>query len=167
MTNDIQVIEVADLSADGAWLTFDSNREGNQDIYRMPLTGGEPQRLTTHPSDDYYPNWSPTGREIAFYSLRTDNRDVFLISGDGGALQQLTDHPAQDRQPNWSPSGNAIVFASDRTGRHEVYLITREAGTTEWSAPAQLTTEGGVWPIWSLDGTEIVYVVSSQCWLFG
>ena len=158
VTNETQVIEGADLSADGAWFAFDSNREGNQDIYRMPATGGEPQRLTTHPSDDYFPNWSPNGREIAFYSLRTGNRDVFVMSADGGALQQLTDHPAQDRQPDWSPGGNAIVFASDRTGRHNLFLVTREPGTTEWGGPEQLTTQGGFGPDWSPNGTEVVYV---------
>ena len=162
VTNETQVIEFADLSADGAWFAFDSNREGNQDIYRMPATGGEPQRLTTHPSDDYYPNWSPNGREIAFYSLRTGNRDVFVMSADGGALQQLTDHPAQDRQPDWSPGGDAIVFASDRTGRNNLFLVTREPGTTDWSGPEQLTTQGGFWPDWSPNGTEVVYLVGER-----
>jgi Tol biopolymer transport system component len=158
VTEETQVIEIADLSPDGARLAFDSNREEDQNIYRMSLTGGEMQRLTTHPQDDYAPSWSPNGREIAFYSLRTGNRDVFVMSADGGALQQLTDHPDQDRLPDWSPDGNAIVFVSDRTGRQELYLITREPGTTEWSGPEQLTTEGGFAPQWSPDGTAIVYV---------
>ncbi|MCH7565283.1 MAG: PD40 domain-containing protein [Gemmatimonadetes bacterium] len=158
VTNETQVIELAERSPDDAWIAFDSNREGNQDIYRMPATGGEPQRLTTHPSDDYYPSWSPSGREIAFYSLRRGNRDVFVMPADGGALQQLTDDPAQDRQPDWSPNGNAIAFTSDRTGRNELYLITRNAGSTQWSTPEKLTTQGGFEPDWSPDGNEIVYV---------
>jgi serine/threonine-protein kinase len=158
VTGETQVIEIADLSADGAWLAFDSNREGDQDIYRAPLTGGEPQRLTTHLQDDYAPSWSPNGRQIAFYSLRTGNRDVFVMSADGGALQQLTDHPDQDRLPDWSPDGNAIVFVSDRTGQQELYLMTREPGAAEWSRPEQLTTKGGFSPQWSPDGTAIVYV---------
>jgi TolB protein len=165
VTNETGVIEVADLSADGAWFAFDSNREGNQDIYRMPSTGGEPQRLTTHPSDDYYPSWSPDGREIAFYSLRAGNRDLFVMSADGGVLQQLTDHPAQDRMPNWSPSGNAILFASDRTGSNNLFVINREPGTTEWSGPEQLTTAGGLWPDCSPNGTEVVYVEESRVWI--
>ncbi len=162
VTSETQVIERADLSKDGTWFTFDSNREGNQDIYRMPISGGEPQRLTTHPGDDYFPTWSPNGREIAFYSLRTGNRDLFVMSANGGALQQLTDHSAQDRLPDWSPDGNSIAFSSDRTGRNELYVISREPGTTVWSAPEQLTTEGGSEPKWSPDGTEIVYVVRGR-----
>jgi Tol biopolymer transport system component len=164
VTSENQVIEFADLSMDGSWWAFDSNRHGNQDIYRMPAGGGEPQQLTTDPSDDYRPRWSPSGQEIAFYSLRTGNRDVFVMSSDGRSLQQLTDDPAYDVFPEWSPSGDAIVFQSRRTGQSELYLVTREPGGTEWSAPEQLTTVGANAPHWSRDGSEISYHRGGSAW---
>lgn len=157
LTNEAQVIEVAEVSRDGRWLAFDSNREGNQDIYKVPVAGGVPEQLTTHPSDDYAPSWSPDEREVVFYSLRNGNRDIYVMSADGGAVHQLTSDPAQDRHPAWSPNGNDLVFASDRTGRHELFLITRQSERSEWGTPEQLTFDGGFLPRWSPEGLEIVY----------
>ena len=162
LTNETQIVETASVSADGQWVVYDSNREGNQDVFKIPIDGGEPQQLTTHPSDDYMPVWSPDGSEIAFYSLRSGNRDLYLMNADGGELQQLTDDVAQDRNPTWSRDGNAIVFASDRTGRHELYLMRRDPNTGAWGAENQLTSEGGFLPSWATGVDELVYRDETQ-----
>jgi len=157
LTNETQIVETAEVSADGRWVVYDSNREGNQDVFKIPIDGGEPQQLTTHPSDDYAPAWSPDGSEIAFYSLRNGNRDLYLMNADGGELQQLTDDVAQDRYPTWSPDGNALVFASDRTGRHELYLMRRDPNTGAWGMEERLTSDGGFLAEWVKGGDELVY----------
>ncbi|UCE38916.1 MAG: PD40 domain-containing protein [Thermoplasmata archaeon] len=158
LTTGNQVIEaIGGVSPDGQWLLFDSNLSGNQDIYKMPITGGEPLQLTTHPSDDFLPRWSPDGTEIAFHSFRTGNRDIFVISADGGSIQQITSDPAQDRRPDWSLDGNKLAFRSDRTGRYELYVISREKRDSAWGTPRQLTFDGGTQHRWSPDGRLIVY----------
>src|SRR5213593_161870 len=40
------------LSPDGATVAFTAEYDGNVDVYSVPITGGEPTRLTWHPSDD-------------------------------------------------------------------------------------------------------------------
>ncbi len=156
-TNETQVVETGQFSPDGQWILYDSNREGNQDVYRMAATGGEPHRMTTDPADDYHPNFSPDGSEIAFYSLRGGSRDIFVRGTEGEAPQRLTTDPAQNRNPTWSPDGNALVFSSDRTGRAELYIVRRETKGSPWGEPDQLTTDGGFWPRWSSVTGEVVY----------
>ena len=109
LTNETQVIETAHYSADGQWIVFDSNREGNQDVYRIPVAGGDPQRLTTDLNDDYAPKFSPDGSEIVFYSLRHGSRDIFVMGEEGEAPQRLTTDPAQDRNPTWAGLGQQIL----------------------------------------------------------
>ncbi len=157
LTSETQIVETVNVSVDGRWIVYDSNREGNQDVYKIPIDGGEPQQLTTHPSDDYGPAWSPDGSEIAFYSLRNGNRDLYLMNADGGELQQLTDDEAQDRNPAWSRYGNALAFSSDRTGRHELYLMRRDPNTGAWGTEEQLTSEGAFWAAWAPESDELVY----------
>ena len=128
VTSGTQVIEGFDLSPDGKWLALDSDREGNQDIYRLSLETGELVRLTSDSRDDFLPTWSPDGRWLSFHSIRQGTRDVFIIPSAGGATQQLTNDPGQDRSPRWSPDGSEIVFESTREDdRREIYVMQRDS----------------------------------------
>jgi len=158
LTEGNQAIEGISVSPDGKWLAFDSNRSGNQDIYKMLVDGGELEKLTTHPSDDFLPSWSPDGKEIVFYSFRKGNRDIHLMTADGRSIRQLTDDPAQERYPDWSPDGKQLVFMSDKTGRQELYVFSRSKEDDGWGAPKQLTFDGGKYPSWSPDGRLIGYI---------
>jgi len=158
VTEGNQTIEGIGISPDSQWLAFDSNRSGNQDIYKMSITGGEYEQLTKHHSDDFLPSYSPDGKEIAFYSFRKGNRDIHLMTSEGGLIQQLTDDPAQERYPDWSPDGNQLVFYSDKTGSSELYVISRESRNLEWGTPRQLTFDGGYYSRWSPVGHLIAYI---------
>jgi len=156
LTSEVELIEGVSASKDGLWLAFDSNRGGNQDIYRMPRAGGKVQQLTTDSRDDFLPAWSPDGQSIAFYSFRTGNRDIFVMSADGKDVQQLTNDPAQERYPSWSPDGQSLIFDSDKGGRPQLFIVSKEGAT--WGLPRQFTTDGGVLAKWSPDGQYIAYL---------
>lgn len=162
VTSGNQVIESMDISPDGQWMAFDSNRSGNEDIYKMPLKGGEPEQLTSDPSDDFYPVWSPDGREIAFFSWRKGNRDIFVMTADGRTVKQLTNDPGHDFYPDWSPDGLKIVFFSSRTGRYELFVLSRKDKSSEWEKEKQLTFDEGQDPKWSPDGRFIAYISKSD-----
>ena len=157
VTTGAQSIEGVSITRDGKWIAFDSNRSGNQDIYRIPREGGQPEQLTTDPSDDFLPAWSRDGHSIAFHSFRNGNRDIYVMSADGTGQQQVTSDPAQERYPQWSPDGRSLTFFSDKTRRQEIYTVTRENGG--WGQPRQLTSsEGAQVPRWSPDGESIAYI---------
>ncbi len=123
----------------------------------MPIAGGEPQQVTTDPSYDFIPSWSPDGKEIVFHSWRNETRDVFVVPAAGGEDQMIAGGPAMDYYPDWSADGQSVVFFSDRSGRSELYVVSR-AGDGRWSEPRQLTHDGGNLPRWSPDGRGIVYL---------
>jgi Tol biopolymer transport system component len=157
-----QVIEVMNVSPDRRWLAFDSDRSGNQDIFKMPLEGGEPVQLTSDPAGDCCPAWSPDGTRIAFHSHRSGNRDVFVMSADGGSLRQLTNHPGHDRFPTWAPDGKRIAFSSRRTGPDRVFTISADRGEVEGEESRPLTEdEFSVDPAWSPDGRWLAVNLSS------
>ncbi|MGK2934674.1 MAG: protein kinase domain-containing protein [Gemmatimonadaceae bacterium] len=147
-------IEALSVSADGKWIAFDSDRSGNQDIYRMPTGGGEPEQVTRDPADDFNPSWSNDGAAIAFHSWRAGNRDAYVISADGTGERLVLGGSGHEYGPRWSPDGKWLVIESDRTGKDELYIVARDGGP-----PRQLTKNGAhARPFWSPNGRWIAYV---------
>ncbi|MBL0169818.1 MAG: PD40 domain-containing protein [Gemmatimonadaceae bacterium] len=110
VTTGQQIIEFLDVSADGRDLVFDSDRNGNPDIYRMPASGGEATRLTSDSTGDYSPEWSPDGRLIVFHSVRAGTRDIYTMNADGTNVVRRTTWPSQELDPQWSPDGSMVAF---------------------------------------------------------
>jgi dipeptidyl aminopeptidase/acylaminoacyl peptidase len=108
------------LSPDGASVLYTESRPDWKiskrvtHIWRQPLTGGEPQQLTTGVESETAPRWSPDGRQIAFVTKRGDNEfaQLYLLAADGGEARQLTSHTSAVSSPTWAPDGSAIYFVA-------------------------------------------------------
>ena len=94
------------VSPDGAQVAFCYKG----DIYKVPVGGGEAQRLTTQDSYECAPVWSPDGRQIAFASDRHGNMDVFVMSSEGGAATRLTYNSTTETPQAFSPDGKWVLF---------------------------------------------------------
>src|SRR6185295_17515762 len=58
------------FSPDGSLVSFTGNFDANEDVYVVPVAGGEPRRLTTHPATDVALAWTRDGKSILFRSTR-------------------------------------------------------------------------------------------------
>ena len=152
-----QSIESMRVSRSAKWLVYDSNLAGTFDIYRLPVAGGQPERLTAEPGDEFLADLSPDDRSVVYQSWLTTSRDLFVKTIGGGPPVQITSFPGQEAQPVWSPDGRTIAY-SDFTEERGVFrgtmLILRDdAG--EWGPPRSLRS--GAWrPAWSPDGSYLV-----------
>jgi hypothetical protein len=124
-----QIIESFDVSSDGQWLAFDTDRNGAADIYRRPLAGGEEERLTTDPADDFQPQYSRDGREIGFHTFRGGTRDVFVMPAAGGEARPVIATPAHERDAGWSPDGKK-VGRSDHGAAGSRVILSDSEGTS-------------------------------------
>lgn len=106
-------------------LLYFARSDENFDIYLLPLSTGEPQRLTSHTASDTYPMRSPDGQQIVFQSDRDGDFEIFVMDADGGNPRQLTDNTITDRLPAWSPDSEWIVFSSDTRGdgTYDLYIM--------------------------------------------
>src|SRR5689334_4299981 len=46
------------FSPDGSMIAYSANLDGNYDVFVIPVTGGQPKRLTWHPGSDRVVGWS-------------------------------------------------------------------------------------------------------------
>ena len=97
-------------SPDGRTLAYVGRRNGDYDIYTIPVEGGPEARLTTSPGLDDGPDYSPDGRYIYFNSVRTGTMEIWRMEADGQDQVQLTDDAYQNWFPHPDPKGRYIVF---------------------------------------------------------
>ena len=92
-----------DWSPDGTRIAFESNRDGNWEIYVMNHDGSDVQRLTDDPGNDLMPAWSPDGSLLAFQTDRDGNWEIYLMSADGSNPIRVTNNDWKDSEPVWKP----------------------------------------------------------------
>lgn len=146
------------FSPDGRTIAFQSNANGNWDLYLMAADGaGGVRQLTNDPAADITPIFSPDGRRIVFCSERSGNRDVYVMNADGSDQRPLTDSPGHDLHPAWSPDGRRVIFSSNRGNAdpadYDLYVMNAD-GTDQ----RRLTVgpEVDTYASWSPDGRQIV-----------
>lgn len=116
-------------SPDGRKIVFQSNMNGNRDIYVMNVNGTNLVQLTTSTGMDMMPSWSPDGTKIAFVSNRDErsqvqdlegNTEVYIMNADGTDQRNVSNHPGRDIHPNWSADSRHIIFNSTRANTNSV-----------------------------------------------
>ena len=137
-------------------IVFNSNRNGNAEIYIMDTDGRQQVRLTRHPDADFQPVWSPTGEQILFVSNRDSVRDLYLMDSNGENVKRFFKKIATRQQPAWSPDGKQIAYLGNKGDDWAIYFATLD-GKEERLA---WCGRSGGFPAWSPDGTEIIFAAT-------
>ncbi|MCP5096275.1 MAG: protein kinase, partial [Chloroflexi bacterium] len=109
-------------------IIFQSDRNGNGEIFAMLLDGTHQINLTQHEADDRFPTVSRDGRYIVFESNR-DSLDpkvfsIYIMNADGSGQRPLTDNAGTHRLPTFSPDGTQVAFNSNRsTAAHNIFIV--------------------------------------------
>ncbi len=140
---------------DGRRLVFGGARAGNVNLFSVPADGSGPeQRLTTNAAAQYPVSWTPDGEVLVFLQC-TSQCDVWALSGSGSSAKAwpVIESPADEQYATLSPDGKWLAYMSNESGRIEVYVRSFRDGGPRY----QISSEGGAFPRWSLDGRRLYY----------
>jgi tricorn protease len=70
------------ISPDGKYLAFSSNVQGNNNVYIVPVAGGEIKQLTFHDASDVPASWRGDSKVIYFESNRYNTISTYGLSVD-------------------------------------------------------------------------------------
>ncbi|MDE0232327.1 MAG: S-layer homology domain-containing protein [bacterium] len=98
-------------SPDGSQIVFQSDRDGDLEIFTMDADGANVRQLTHNTISDTSPTWSPDGEHIAFSSGGRARIAILVMDADGSDPKRLTTiGDFRDEWPSWSPDGASILF---------------------------------------------------------
>jgi Tol biopolymer transport system component len=145
-------------SPDGRWIAYRGLQNGHNNIYRKAAGGfGEAELLLESGSVLTSPNdWSPDGKSLLFsVGDLAGQGQVWLLplNGDHKAVP-VAQSGSLSQDARFSPDGRWIAYASNQSGRFEVYVIPSDRTSGKW----QISSAGGLQPVWRRDGKEIFYL---------
>ena len=143
-------------------------RNAAGDIWVMDVSRGTASRLTTAPSFDWRPVWSPEGQRLVFASNRKGAMSLYERPSSPGPDQGLLDTGNRLTPTDWSRDGRFVVFAQlDPTTKEDLWALPLDRDRkpfpilrTDFNEVEGRLSPDGRWMAYTSDesGTPEVYV---------
>jgi imidazolonepropionase-like amidohydrolase/Tol biopolymer transport system component len=160
-------------TTEGTWMSLDVSPDGKTivfdllgDLYALPIAGGEARALTSGPTWDMQPRFSPDGAQIVFTSDRGGGDNVWMIPAAGEQAREARQITQESfrllNSPAFAPDGQFVVarkhFNGERSlgsGELWLYHTTGGGGVALTEKPNDQQDVGE--PAFSPDGRWLYY----------
>jgi TolB protein len=144
-------------SPDGRRLAFESDRDGNWDVFVSDASGANQRPITRDRASDRHAAWGPRADQLALVRSRDGRSELIVVRLTDSAERVVAATGTSNFLfPSWSPDGERIAFTREQAGTFGLEWVPAEGGT-----PRPLIVSGAsrrdLWPRWSLDGKRFAF----------
>ncbi|HKP86132.1 MAG TPA: DPP IV N-terminal domain-containing protein [Blastocatellia bacterium] len=134
-------------------IAYSDGKEGQQDIWVMPIGGGKPRQVTNDPAEDRRPVWHPDGKSIIYRSNNAGTYYICVAYLDGRNPTRVTVDDEDKTVSDISPDGGKILYVAAEE-RSDIFRLNIDKGEE-----TKFTSDRGLelWPDVSPDGNTVVY----------
>jgi len=143
-------------SADGSQVLYLSDRGDGSGLAEMRRADGVGDATLLVPKNHGFGQFlqSPDGKWLVLRADSSGNGDIVGVRMGDTTLNPLVRSPAAEGLPALSPDGKWLAYSSNESGAFEVYV---RPFPNAFSARWQVSTAGGLFPLWSHDGKELFF----------
>lgn len=146
------------LSPDENQIVYVEETEGQEDLWKVPLAGGVPVRLTNDKDIEIQPRWHPDGEKILYTVLRNNHYQINFVNVNGGIPEQVTRSESEFELIDISGDGTKLFYRSWKNNS-DIWHINIANGEEFEIAGG---TEYEFWSEVSPDGKSILYQSNSM-----
>ena len=100
----------AEWSPDGEQLIYQSNRNGNWDIFLYDFVLDTTIQLTYNSTNEQNPQWHPLGYQVVYDSGKDADQFLYLLNMETGTTAPLFDRKIICKQASLAPDGRMVYF---------------------------------------------------------
>lgn len=147
-----------DCEARGGRIVFQSNRDGDDDLFVSFADGFGATSIMPTSSNEGEARWSPDGRKLAYLGDDDGDVDVYVIDETDPRPLKLSENSSEDLELEWSPDGMRLAFTT-RASALQTETVAID-GTDH--RRLQLAVEQIAFASWAPDSTNVVMLAGSS-----
>lgn len=144
----------------GLEIAFAFSKAGPFNLFVKPVDGAAgPAPLLASPWNQFPTSWAPDGSQLAFTEFQPlTGADIWVLDVETRTRKALVRTLFDETWARFSPDGRSIAYMSNESGRWEIYLRSASGDGSR----VRISTNGGVWPCWSLDGRTVYFTANGR-----
>jgi serine/threonine-protein kinase len=140
---------------DGKRIVFTATKSGAINMFWKPADGaGAEEQLTNSLTFFRATSISADGKRAFYIEQSANGQDVWSVPLTGERKPTpFLQTPFNEAVAQISPDGHWVAYVSNESGQAEIYVRPFPPASAKW----QISTEGGIQPLWARDGKELFY----------
>jgi serine/threonine-protein kinase len=145
---------------DGLEIAFAYSKAGPFNLFTRPAhSDAAPVALLESEWNQLPTSWSPDGRRLAFTEFHPlTGADIWMLDVVTRERRQIVRTLFDESHARFSPDGRWIAYMTNESGRWDVFVRPASGAGTR----VQVSTNGGAWPAWSIDGRTLYFSANGQ-----